>query len=84
MTPDQEEAIQRAKETMAPALALYAERNKLAVLVGKLELRDLIRLNLLLARLTDEELRQVARFAEGLAEWREPEQQSGDAAVSQG
>ncbi len=62
-------AVARADAAMKPALDLYAERNKIATLYYRLPLRDLVRLNQLLARLSDDDLRRVAAFAEGLAEW---------------
>jgi len=63
------EAIARADAIMAPALELYAERNKLAALYYRLPLRDLVRLNQLIAQLSEEDLRRVVAFAEGLVAW---------------
>lgn len=50
-------------------IALYHERVKLWTLTCRLPLRDIRRLNELLAKLSDDDLRQIAVYAEGLAEW---------------
>ncbi len=64
---------------MRPALKLYEQRCYLWRLTCRLPLRDLIRLNFLLGKLSDDDLRQVAAFAEGLAEWADLAQScSGD------
>lgn len=83
MNDVQTAAIARADASMAPALELYAERNKLAHVYYRLDLESLRLVNRLLRTLTDDELRMVARYAEGLAEWRLPDSQSGDAPTSQ-
>jgi hypothetical protein len=84
MNDVQKAAIDRANAAMKPALELYEERNKLTFFYYLLSLRDLKRLNKLIATLTDEEMQRVARYAEGLALWREPESYLADAADSQG
>lgn len=48
---------------------LYEERTWLWHLSCKLPLRDLKRLNGILRKLSDEDMKRVAAFAEGLAEW---------------
>jgi hypothetical protein len=83
MTEAQRAAIERAEASMAPALELYAERNKLASVYYRLDLTNLKRLNLIIGILTDSELREVADFAEGLAIFRTPESESGDAQIAQ-
>lgn len=82
--PTQVAAIAAAKAKMAHGEELYAERNKLTFFYYRLSLEDLKRLNKLIATLTDSELQRVARYAEGLALWREPESNSADAPVPQG
>lgn len=74
MTEVQSAAIAKANASMKPALDLYEARCWLWHLSCRLPLRDLQRLNAILARLSDNDLRMVATFAEGLAEW-----SSGDA-----
>jgi hypothetical protein len=81
MTGEQRKAIDRADASMRPAMELYEHRNKISVIVGRLELRDLKRLTAVLAKLSDRDLKRVAAYAEGLAEWNETEQPSGDAPV---
>lgn len=71
------------KEMVAGALELYAERNKLAVLYYRLDLPTLKRLNDIVANLSDENLREVVAFAEGLAMWGQPDSSSEDATVPQ-
>lgn len=78
------EANARADAKMKPALDLYAGRNKLFHLVCRLELRDLLRLNGILARLSDADLKRVAAYAEGLAEWSDSGSESPDASNPQG
>lgn len=46
---------------------------------AKLATRDVVRLNELLAKCTEAELRQAATFLEGLVEWRSPAPESSDA-----
>lgn len=79
MNDVQKAAIARADASMAPALELYEERSKIAYVYYRLDLESLRRVNKILRALTDQELRMVAAYAEGLAEWRLPEPQSGDA-----
>lgn len=69
INPVQAAAIARADAQIAPVMELYKERNRLHVLIYRLPLSDLVRLNELLAKLSDDDLRQVAAFAEGLAAW---------------
>lgn len=84
MNEVQKAAIARAEAKMRPGEELYAERNKLTFFYYRLDLPTLKRLNKLIATLTDQELQMVARYAEGLALWREPESNSPDASVPQG
>lgn len=84
MNEVQRAATERAKAKMAHGEELYAERNKLTFFYYRLKLEDLRRLNRLIATLTDQELALVARYAEGLALWREPESNSPDAPDPQG
>lgn len=79
LTDQQRRGLATAESRIQPALELYAERNRLAVVVYRLPLRDLRRLNDLIGNLGDEGLRQVARYAEALAEWADPAPSSGDA-----
>jgi hypothetical protein len=72
LTPVQKAAIARADAVIAPALQLYEERSKVARLVGRLPLRDIERLNRVLERLSDDDLRTVASYAEALADWNAP------------
>lgn len=59
---------------VSPALERLAELSWIYSMACKLSLRDLKRLNGVLRQLAEPELKQVAAFAEGLAEW-----SSGDA-----
>lgn len=79
MTVEQQAALDRAQAKIDPAMELYAERNRLLVVVYRVPLRDLRRLNDLIAKLSDDDLRQVAAFAEGLADWDTAESASGNA-----
>lgn len=87
MTPEQQaahvavvkEATAKADAMMKPALDLYSERCWLWHLSCRLELRDLERLNGILRRLSDEDMKRVASFAEGLAEWSTPMVKDGQA-----
>lgn len=79
LTDAQRKGLAAAESKIQPALELYAERNRLAVVVYRLPLGDLKRLNDLVAKLGDDGLRQVARYAEALAEWADAESSSGDA-----
>lgn len=69
MNDVQRSAIAKADASMAPALKLYEQRCYLWRLSCRLPLRDLERLNALLGKLSEEDLREVARYAEGLAEF---------------
>lgn len=69
----------RARETIARGDLIYTERNKIQFMIYRLPLRDLVRLNAILARLSEEDLKRVAAFAEGLAEWQMPEEPEADA-----
>lgn len=69
MNEIQAAAIAKANASMQPALKLYDQRCWLWRLTCRLELRDLVRLNGILAKLSDDDLKAVASFAEGLAEW---------------
>lgn len=90
MTPEQQAAhVEMIKATtakteaaMKPAMDLYRERSWLWHLSCHLELRDLERLNGILRRLSKEDMKRVAAFAEGLAEWSSPDPQSPDAQIS--
>lgn len=62
-------AIAKADASMKPALDLYAERCKLWRRSCDLSLRDLARLNRIIAALSEADLKRVAAYAEGLAEW---------------
>jgi hypothetical protein len=74
MNDVQAAAIAKVDASMKPVHDLYEQRCYLWRLSCRLPLRDLQRLNALLAKLSDDDLRMVATFAEGLAEW-----SSGDA-----
>lgn len=85
MTPDQKAATDRANATIAPAHELYKERNKLAILYYRLRLPDLKRVNSILSRLTDHDLREVMAHAESLADWNDPPPQwADDQGISKG
>ena len=79
MNDVQRKATDAANEKMRPAMELYEGRSRISYLVGMLPLRDLKRLVALLNELTEAELREVAAYAEGLAAWRLPAQESSDA-----
>lgn len=72
----------KADASMKPALDLYRERCWLWHLSCRLPLRDLERLNGILRQLSDDDLKRVAAFAEGLAEWASPESESPDASLA--
>ena len=84
MTDIQAAAIAKADASMKPALDLYAERCKLWRRSCDLSLRDLARLNGIIAALSPEDLKRVAAYAEGLAEWSSPEASSPDGSDSEG
>jgi hypothetical protein len=69
----------RVDAVVNPAMELYAERNRFLHRFYRVSLRDLRRLNDCLTKLSDDDLRRVAVFAEGLAEWA-----SGDAELPDG
>ena len=79
MNDVQAAAIAKADAMMKPALDLYAQRNVLMHKVCMMPYRDLERLNRILSSLSEGDLRKVAAFAEGLAEWESGESFSGDA-----
>lgn len=56
---------------------LYALRNILLLKTSRLEIRDLRRLVGLLDLLTDRDVVRIAAYAEGLAEWPDPDASSG-------
>lgn len=56
-------------EQQTDAVKLFDERVKVARLVDRLLLRDIERLNRVLERLTDDDLRAVAVYAEAMADW---------------
>jgi len=70
-----------SKEILKKAHELYDERCKLAKLYYRLDIDSLRRVNRLLDILTDDELRDVAAYAEGLASWRQPDSNSVNVAV---
>jgi hypothetical protein len=89
MTEVQAGAIAAANEKTRVGRELYEHRTRLAFLVGKLPHRDLLRLtgivNALLAAEPDGSLlKQVAAYAEGLAEWHGLAVESPDAQISHG
>ncbi len=83
MTPEQLAAIARADEKMRPGLELVEERFWLWRLSCGLDLRDLKRLNATLRKLSADDMRRVATYAEGLAEWSSDESQSPDVSRTQ-
>lgn len=60
-----------AIEQMKRGQKLCDERFWLWRLSCRLELRDLERLNRILRKLSDEDMKRVAAYAEGIAEWSE-------------
>lgn len=76
MEPGKPYAIERSHQ-------LYKERMRLQNLTDRLELEDLKRLNDILHRMTPEMLKEAAGFAEGLAMWAIPEQESPDGPKSE-
>lgn len=82
-TPEQAALIAEVDAKVAaiarPALERFKELSWIYSMACKLSLRDLIRLNQILRRLDDSDLKRVAAFAEGLAEW-----SSGDASSADG
>lgn len=81
MTPVQKEATERAEAKMRDGKELLELRNRMFYLVCRIELRDLRRLTGILRRLDDADLKRVAAYAEGLAEWADDGSQSPDAAA---
>lgn len=79
MTPEQLAAIARANESMRPGLEMVEERFWLWRLSCGLSLPDLKRLNDTLRKLDAADLKRVAAYAEGLAEWASDGPQSPDA-----
>lgn len=89
MTDAQTAAIAAANEKTRVGRELYEHRTRLAFLVGKLSHRDLLRLTGIVNALIDAEpdgslLKQVAAYAEGLAEWHGLAVESPDAQISHG
>lgn len=84
MTPDQLAAIARADAKMKPGLDLLEERFWLWRLSCGLSLPDIQRLNATLRKLSADDLKRVAAYAEGLAEWASDAQESPDAVRTQG
>ena len=84
MTEDQKKAIAKADAKIRPALELYHERCKLAYLYYLIPLRDLRRVNRILAALTDGDLSRVVQFAESLAAFNGYESQSEYASQASG
>lgn len=82
MNDAQRKGMAMAEEKIRPAMELYEHRNRISYLAGKLSLRDLKRLVQILDALEPDELKQVAAYAEGLAAWRPPAQESPDASIS--
>lgn len=84
MNEVQRAAIARADEQMKPALELYEKRSTLFRLVCTIPRQDLDRVCRALENLTPDDLVQLLDYAEGLAAWRVPAQESSDAEISQG
>ena len=59
---------------------LYLVRARIAARVGRLETRDLYRLDALMEKMSVEDARRVARYAEALADWPTCPSSSDDAA----
>jgi hypothetical protein len=78
VTPVQQAAIAKANEKIKIGEDWYRERNRINHLIYRLSFRDLERLNGILYRLSEDDLRRVAAFAEGLAEWSDPDPGSSD------
>lgn len=81
MTPEQLAAIASADAKMKPALDMVEERFWLWRVTCGLDLRDLKRLNSIIKRLSAEDLKRVAAYAEGLAEWSSDTTESPDAST---
>jgi hypothetical protein len=71
------------KERFARGQELYEYRNKIARILYRVPLEDLKRLHAILVALSDDDMRSVARFAEGLAEWPDPGSSSGNGCQEQ-
>lgn len=69
LTEVQAAAIAAADAKMERGLGLYEQRRLLWIKSCELPLHELRRLNDLLRNLSDDDLREVARYAEGLAEF---------------
>lgn len=69
LTPVQRESIARADAKIAVGEELYRLRNRLFFFVGQLPTEELRQLVGLVNTLSASQLRQVAAFAETLAEW---------------
>lgn len=83
MNDVQRKAIAAADDKMRPALELYEQRSRLFRLVCLLPPADLKRASVALSVLTPDELSCLLGYAEGLAAWRQPAQESGDAPNAQ-
>lgn len=79
MNEVQRQAIARAEDHMRPGLELYDHRSKLFHLACTLALPELKRVCRVLEALTPDEVSELLAYAEGLAAWRLPAQESGDA-----
>ena len=69
MTEVQAAAIAKADASTLHGRELYEQRSYLWRLTCFIELRDLKRLNELLGKLSKADLKQIAAYAEALAEW---------------
>lgn len=72
------------EELRKRAVELYDERCRLAHLYYRLDLPTLRRVNEIVARLSDDALREVVAYAEGLAMWGQPDSSSADASIPHG
>lgn len=81
MNAVQKEVCDRVNARFKKTMELYELRNKVAHIVYDLPERDLRELVRLLDTLTPDELKDVAGYAQGLAAFRAPAQESQDAPV---
>jgi len=75
----QQSADPRVQAALDRASDLYQARGRLMCLLDRLEIGDLEHLWSILVRLSDLDLRAVARYAEALADWPSPEPPSRSA-----